>query len=49
MSERERDIITELAAIFPKLDEKKQSYILGYAEGMAEMKDDMNKSQLQEA
>lgn len=35
MSEKEKSILTKLARTIPKLDEKKQNYILGVAEGMA--------------
>lgn len=49
MSDKEKSIILKLADVFPKLDEKNQNYILGYAEGMADLRDEMNKKQLQEA
>ena len=34
MSEKEKDIIQRMATIIPKLDEKKQNYIIGVADGM---------------
>lgn len=40
MSEKEKSILTKLARTIPKLDEKKQNYILGVAEGMAMVRED---------
>lgn len=47
MSEKEKNILLRLAEVVPKLDKDKQNYILGYAEGMADMKKQEDK-QLQE-
>lgn len=35
MSEQEKEIIRKLSDTIPKLDDKKQNYLLGVAEGMA--------------
>ena len=35
MSEKEKNILTALLDTVPKLDESKQNYILGMADGMA--------------
>lgn len=52
MSEKEKNIIREIALIVPKLSKDKQSYILGVAEGMAIAKEDAEgsgkKKELQE-
>lgn len=34
MNDREKEIAKKISAILPKLDEKKQNYILGVTEGM---------------
>lgn len=52
MSEKEKDILEKLVETVPKLDEKKQNYILGVAEGMVIAREDADKAdnkQLQEA
>ena len=52
MSEKEKDIIRKLSDTVPKLDKDKQSYLLGFAEGMVIMKGDKvadSTKQLQEA
>ena len=43
MSEKEKDILEKLVEAVPKLDEKKQNYILGVAEGMAIARQDADK------
>lgn len=48
MSEREKSIMLRLANEFPKLDEKKQNYILGYVECLATLRDEQQSKQLQE-
>lgn len=35
MSEKEKELIKKISDTIPKLDENKQNYILGVAEGMA--------------
>lgn len=35
MSEKEKDMMKRFSDAIPKLDEKKQNYILGVAEGMS--------------
>lgn len=41
MSENEKDIIKRLAIIVPQLSKDKQNYILGIAEGMAIIKEEI--------
>ncbi|MCM1112186.1 MAG: hypothetical protein NC399_02910 [Muribaculum sp.] len=41
MSEMEKEIIRKIALIIPKLDDNKQNYILGVAEGMVLAKETM--------
>jgi hypothetical protein len=43
MSEREKKILAQLASAIPKLDENKQNYILGVAEGMAMVREEKEK------
>ncbi len=45
MSEKEKDIIKKIALTIPKLSEEKQSYILGIAEGMAIVKEEIANSE----
>jgi len=53
MSEKEKDIIRKLSTTVPKLDKDKQNYILGVAEGMAIVKEEISRKgtnkELQEA
>lgn len=44
MSEKEKDIIKKIALTIPKLSKEKQSYILGIAEGMAIVKEEIANS-----
>lgn len=44
MPEKEKDIIRKIAETVPKLDENKQNYILGVAEGMAIAKESAAKN-----
>lgn len=41
MSENEKDIIKRIAIIVPQLSKDKQNYILGVAEGMAIVKEEI--------
>ena len=41
MTKRENEILTRLAQIIPKLPENKQERILGVAEGMSAMKEEL--------
>lgn len=43
MSEKEKNIIKEIALTVPKLSKEKQNYILGVAEGMVIAKEDRDK------
>lgn len=43
MSEKQKNILNQLARTIPKLDEKRQNYILGVAEGMAMVREDAEK------
>lgn len=45
MSEKEKDIIRRIAAIVPELSRDKQNYILGVAEGMAIVKEEIADSE----
>ena len=49
MNDEEKKDLKNLCILFPKLDTENQKYILGIAEGMAMLRDDMNKKQLYEA
>ena len=49
MSEEEKNIFKRLSDTVPKLDNEKQQYILGVAEGMAIAKDSQKDKQMQEA
>lgn len=46
MSEKEKSIMTKIADEFPKLDEKKQNYILGYVECLAALRDEQRDKEL---
>ena len=39
MSEKEKEIIKKLSDTIPKLNKENQTYLLGYAEGMAAARD----------
>ena len=41
MTKRENEILTRIAQIIPKLPENKQEQILGVAEGMSAMKEEL--------
>lgn len=43
MSEKEKDIIRRIAHTVPRLSREKQLYILGYAEGLANAKEESKK------
>lgn len=47
MSEKEKNLIRRLSDTFPKLNRENQKYVLGIAEGMAMLRDDEKKKQLQ--
>lgn len=49
MSDKEKNILERLSNTVPALDEKKQNYLVGLAEGMAIARDDQRDKQLQEA
>lgn len=53
MSEKEKELIKKLSTTVPKLDKEKQNYILGVAEGMAIVKEEISgrgtNKELQEA
>lgn len=49
MKEKEKSIALRLADAFPKLDEKRQNYILGYVECLAALREEQADNQLQSA
>lgn len=49
MSEKEKNILERLSDTVPTLDEKKQNYLVGLAEGMVIARDSQRDKQLQEA
>lgn len=46
MSEKQKQILDTLASVLPNMSDEKQSYLLGFGEGMAVMqkKEDANKN-----
>lgn len=46
MSDKEKSVALRLADVFPKLDEKRQNYILGYAECLAALREEQTDNQL---
>lgn len=49
MSDKEKSVALRLADVFPKIDEKKQNYILGYVECLAALREEQADVQLQSA
>lgn len=49
MSEKEKNVLERLSDTVPALDEKKQNYLVGLAEGMVIARESQRDNQLQEA
>ena len=47
MSEKEKNVLEKLSDTVPTLDEKKQNYLVGLAEGMAIARESQKDKQLQ--